>query len=629
MFEQRYTEANDRIHPRQDLLKEMQEKWAAEEAARAAEEKKVVVFPTWARYVSAAAGILLCVGLGMGSMLLLSKTRGRKPAAADMSAEAEAPQLAFSMTATAGEDEAEAEAEAEEPKIVTFANEEPEEVAPEAAEPETMLMASAPAPELPQGMHAALDEAEVEDAVRYGSRDSGILAVNDAAPETEAQEEGAVEAPQEANAPAAQAKKAAEIEIGDLPSGKTIRREELMAVFMPTTEQVHVVRRDGNKLESVFALTLRERGAQVKDVFWLGDQLLTVRERGSETELLRFDVANWAAPRHLMNLTQSGTFLAAAEMEGKLLILSQYTALSEEPFPWVDGERIDIARVLLDEAQPGNVFTLATVYDPAVGDFVQQAAILLSAEGALADQDRLALWTAGESPKLYLFRLDEAGFAPVAERELSGQVAAIGAGDGGLQLLLKGESGLELLTGLDQSLTEAASAAAPLVDGVRDLVMGQGGAAFLTEDALHVLTAAGERTLAVIGERLTWLAADRLLVISAEGQLHVIGTDGELQELWTIQVRGDMTTLLEEPDRAAFDPATGRLVFQAGPRMFLYRLEEGRPTPRSAVQDFGDHSPLEQRELRCLLLEDREVIFYKAGAMLCNEWLERMYTLRY
>ena len=620
MFEQRYTEANDRIHPRQDLLQEMQKKWAAEEAARAAEEKKVVVFPTWARYVSAAAGILLCVGLGMGSMLLLSKTRGRKPAAADMSAEAEAPQLAFSMTATAGEGEAEAEAEAEEPKIVTFADEEPEEVAPEAAEPETMLMASAPAPEPPQGMHAALDEAEVEDAVRYGSRDGGTLAVNDAAPETEAPVD---------EAPAAQAKKAAEMEIGDLPSGKTIRREELMAVFMPTTEQVHVVRRDGNKLESVFALTLRERGAQVKDVFWLGDQLLTVRERGSETELLRFDVANWAAPRHLMNLTQSGTFLAAAEMEGKLLILSRYTALSEEPFPWVDGERIDIARVLLDEAQPGNVFTLATVYDPAVGDFVQQTAILLSAEGALVDQDRLALWTARESPKLYLFRLDEAGFAPVAEKELSGRVAAIAAGDGGLELLLEGENELELLTGLDQSLTEAASAAAPLVDGVRDLVMGQGGAAVLTEDALHVLTAAGERTLAVIGERLTWLAADRLLVISAEGQLHVIGTDGELQELWTIQVRGDMTTLLEEPDRAVFDPVTGRLAFQAGPRMFLYRLEEGRPNPRSAVQDFGDHSPLEQRELRCLLLEDREVIFYKAGAMLCNEWLERMYTLRY
>ncbi|MBR3136262.1 MAG: hypothetical protein IKG32_04505 [Clostridia bacterium] len=625
MFEQRYTEANDRIHPRQDLLKEMQEKWAAEEAARAAEEKKVVAFPTWARYVSAAAGILLCVGLGMGSMLLLSKTRGRKPAAADMSAEAEAPQLAYNMAATAGE----GEAEAEEPKIVTFADEEPEEAAPEEVAPETMLMASAPAPEPPQGMHAAMDEAEVEDAVRYGSRDGGFLAVNDAASGSEAQEEGAVEAPQEANAPAAQAKKATEIEIEDLPSGKTIRREELMAVFMPTTEQVHVVRRNGNKLESVAALTLRERGVQVKDVFWLGDQLLTVRERGSETELLRFDVANWAAPRHLMNLTQSGTFLAAAEMEGKLLILSRYKALSEEPFPWVNGERIDIARVLLDEAQPGDVFVLATVYDPAVGDFVQQTAILLSVEGALVDQDRLALWTARESPKLYLFRLDEAGFAPVAEKELSGRVAAIAAGDGGLELLLEGENELELLTGLDQSLTETASAVAPLIGGARDLVLGEGGAAFLTEDALHVLTAAGERALAVTGERLTWLAADRLLVISTDGKLHVIGTDGELQELWTIQVRGDMTTLLEEPDRAVFDPVTGRLVIQAGYRMYLYRLEEGRTNPRSEAQDFRDHSTLEQRELRCLLLEDRAVIFYKAGAMLCNEWLGRMYTLRY
>ena len=69
MFEQQYKRANDRIHPRKDLLKEMQAKWAEEEARQAEEERKVVAFPTWAKYVSVAAGVLLCVGLGMGSML--------------------------------------------------------------------------------------------------------------------------------------------------------------------------------------------------------------------------------------------------------------------------------------------------------------------------------------------------------------------------------------------------------------------------------------------------------------------------------------------------------------------------------------------------------------------------------
>ena len=59
MFEQQYKRANDRIHPRKDLLKDMEAKWAAEEARRAEEEAKVVTFPAWAKYASMAAGVLL------------------------------------------------------------------------------------------------------------------------------------------------------------------------------------------------------------------------------------------------------------------------------------------------------------------------------------------------------------------------------------------------------------------------------------------------------------------------------------------------------------------------------------------------------------------------------------------
>ena len=57
MFEQEYTRANDRIHPRKELLKELEAKWAAEQAQQVQEEeeKKVVAFPAWAKYLSMAA----------------------------------------------------------------------------------------------------------------------------------------------------------------------------------------------------------------------------------------------------------------------------------------------------------------------------------------------------------------------------------------------------------------------------------------------------------------------------------------------------------------------------------------------------------------------------------------------
>ena len=75
-FEKEYRRTNDRIHPRQDLLQEMEKEWAAEEAQQAAERRKVVAFPAWARFTVAAAGILLCIGVGMGAVLLYSRSRG-------------------------------------------------------------------------------------------------------------------------------------------------------------------------------------------------------------------------------------------------------------------------------------------------------------------------------------------------------------------------------------------------------------------------------------------------------------------------------------------------------------------------------------------------------------------------
>ena len=62
MFEQKYTRANDRIHPRKDLLQELEAKWAAEQARVAEEEQKVVHIRTWPRYVGMAAGIVRFAG---------------------------------------------------------------------------------------------------------------------------------------------------------------------------------------------------------------------------------------------------------------------------------------------------------------------------------------------------------------------------------------------------------------------------------------------------------------------------------------------------------------------------------------------------------------------------------------
>ena len=160
-FEQEYSRANDRIHPRKELRQELERAWAAEEAREARERRKTAAFPAWAKFTAMAAGVLLCIGLGMGSVLLYSRSQGLKnrtasaqrteitaAGTADMAAETvQEEQLAYD-TAEAEEDLDQAPMEAEAP----------------AEEPKTMLAAAAPLP--PEGTHFALDEAEVEDSLR-------------------------------------------------------------------------------------------------------------------------------------------------------------------------------------------------------------------------------------------------------------------------------------------------------------------------------------------------------------------------------------------------------------------------------------------------------------------------------
>ena len=151
MFEQEYTRANDRIHPRKDLLKELEAQWAKEADAPQEEERgKVVAFPGWVRYAAMAAGILLCVGVGMGSVMLLSKGRSRTK-----SADAAAPVAMESAVVT------------EESKILTMP------AAAAAPEPEAMadgaipnLTMAAPTAADIRGTRPAASAAEVEAAIR-------------------------------------------------------------------------------------------------------------------------------------------------------------------------------------------------------------------------------------------------------------------------------------------------------------------------------------------------------------------------------------------------------------------------------------------------------------------------------
>ena len=566
-FEKEYTETNDRIHPRQELLQELEAKWAAEEAREADEARKVVAFPAWARALSVAAGILLCIGVGMGSVMILSRGRSQMNKTASAEAPMAAAEGAMDMAA----------AEPEEAKILFEAVEEEEA-------PKTMLAAAAQAPE---GTHFAANEAEVEDAILYRTVDLGAAkaaktqttAANDAESETV------------------------------VPAGKIIRRDDVFAVFQPTSDQVHVIEYAGSQVNQVFALTMREKGTQVREVFWLGDEFLAVREQAGETELLRFDVSDWKSPRHLKNLTQSGAFLGAWEMGDRLYILSLYTAAEEEPLPWVDGSRLDFDKVLLDRARPGDAFAVLTVYEPGLGEgFTAETALLAAVRGAADTGDgRLLLWTEGEAADLYVLALDADGLALAAESTQPGTVLDAGPLGEGFTLLLQNGDTAELLN-LDAELRETTRTAARTGE-VRWGQVYEDGAVILTADSMHFLTKSGDHALGVTGDAFCWLTPDRGLVLNADGQLQVVSVLGTgLEALGAAQVK----------------------VIPAGQRVYQYIVDEaGNLTQRGEVQAFSDHDEAEQREIRAFLLDDRALLFYKAGVMLCNQNMNRLQTCKY
>ena len=588
-FEKEYTETNDRIHPRQELLQELESKWAAEEAREADEARKVVAFPAWARALSVAAGILLCIGVGMGSVMILSRGRSQMNKTASAEAPMAAAEGAMDMAA----------AEPEEAKILFEAVEEEET-------PKTMLAAAAQAPE---GTHFAADEAEVEDAILYRTVDLGAAkaaktqttAANDAESETV------------------------------VPAGKIIRRDDVFAVFQPTSDQVHVIEYAGSQVNQVFALTMREKGTQVREIFWLGDEFLAVREQAGETELLRFDVSDWKSPRHLKNLTQSGAFLGAWEMGDRLFILSLYTAAEEEPLPWVDGSRLDFDKVLLDRARPGDAFAVLTVYEPGLEEGFAAEAALLAAVGGAADtgDERLLLWTEGEAADLYVLALDADGLALAAESTQPGTLLDAGSLGEGFTLLLQNGDTAELLN-LDAELRETTRTAARTGE-VRWGQVYEDGAVILTADSMHFLTKSGDYALDVTGDAFCWLTPDRGLVLNADGQLQVVSVLGTgLEALGAAQVKGGLGPLLDDLDRLTFDIGTGRLVIPAGQRVYQYIVDEaGNLTQRGEVQAFSDHDETEQREIRAFLLDDRALLFYKAGVMLCNQNMNRLQTCKY
>ena len=613
MFEQEYKRANDRIHPRKDLLKEMEAQWAKEAAQPVEEEDKVVAFPGWVRYASMAAGVLLCIGLGMGSVMLFTRSRGirNKTAAAD------APMMMESVAA--------------EEKILTEAAPEAqnEGVVTDGSPMEAKMVVTVNEP--PQGMHAAMDEAEVEDAVRYGERDRASEEAELAASLPKAAKGGTGEPaePNQTGEPAPEVQTAAAPVALRYGPGQLLQRDGLMALFMPTAEQVHVVRYDQKKLTAVFSLSLRGHGVQVKQIFWMGSEIWALQERNGDTELLRFDVADWAAPKHLKNLTQSGTFLGAGEMDGRLCVLSLYRATEEEPLPWVNGERIDYTRVLLDGERPGDTFTVLTVYDPARDGFVSQTALLAESCGAAFGKDGLLLWTEGEEAELYAFSCGPEGLALKAQGTRPGTVRAAAAGDG-FTLLMEARDGVTLVK-LDDALNETAKTAGKGTGPVRFAQVFEDGAFYLTEDALHWLKPAGDRTLAISGDGFRRLSSDRLLVMSASGQLQLVSLDGDdPKALAAMEVKDRLELLLEDPSRADYDQATGRLVFPAGPKVYQFRIDEtGGTAPRSVSMAFMDHDETEQRELRCLLTGEGALIFCKDSVVICNENLAHRSATKY
>ena len=150
---------------------------------------------------------------------------------------------------------------------------------------------------------------------------------------------------------------------------------------------------------------------------------------------------------------------------------------------------------------------------------------------------------------------------------------------------------------------------------------------FLTADALHYLTEAGDVSLPMTGDGFTWLTPDRGLVLSSDGQIQAVAVDGlGITALGKAQVKEGLGLLLEDMTRLAFDMGTGRLLLPAGQRVYLFVLDEqGNLSAQGSPMSFSDHKEEEQRELRCLLQEDRALIFYKAGVVVYNLNLERLY----
>ena len=79
-----------------------------------------------------------------------------------------------------------------------------------------------------------------------------------------------------------------------------------------------------------------------------------------------------------------------------------------------------------------------------------------------------------------------------------------------------------------------------------------------------------------------------------------------------------------------YDPATRRLVFPAGQRVYQYRIDEaGEMALWGTPLIFADHNETEQRELRCRVTAEGTLVFYKSGVHVCNQILERQLTTKY
>ncbi len=604
MFEQEYSRANDRIHPRKDLLQELEKKWAAEEEREQQEQDKVRSFPGWVKFVAAAAGIVLCVGIGMGSMVLFSRGRGFERSASVPSVMADEytePEAAILL-----EPEADMAVEADmgsAPDGAAVANGKIAEYKAAGMQAASGLPSATAAATLPPpvGMHPAMDEAEVENTLRVVDPDREAATANTVLTAETA-----------------------------CPAGKLIVRDDLLMVYQPTAEQVHVVRYANNKLSRVFSLALGEQHAQVKALYWMDDELLAVREKEGETELLRFDVADWKTPHHSRSLVQSGAFLAAEEVGGRLYVLSGYSASEQEPLPWVDGDRMDLADVLLDRDQPGDTFTVLTVYDPSQDGFTCRQALLASVAGAAFGHDKVLLWTEADQHHLYVLSWSEDALALSAERTVSGELLSAEAiGEGFVLLLQQGEEA-EMLT-MDGALTETGSMAAQGAGPVRWYGIYEDGVVFLTANAIHYLSEVGDRTLALKGDAFEWLTPDRGLVLSADGQLQAVAVDGSgITALGCAQVKEGLSLLLQDPSRLAFDMGTGRLLIPAGQKVYSFILDDqGNLAAYGTPLIFYDHKENDQLELRCYLTENRDLVFYKTGVALYNERLARQLACKY